>query len=68
MTDQPCAGCGQETRPGSARFVGRRTGVDPETGEQVVVCLSCVADRAVHRDRASDARLDTIVLGDTFNG
>ncbi len=65
--EQPCAACGRETRPGSALFAGRRSGVDRQTGAKVVLCASCVADRQTHGDRPSDSRLGTIELADTFN-
>ncbi len=67
MSDQACAGCGRDTGPGSSLFADRRTGVDRKTGERVLVCASCAADRATHGDRPSDSRLGTIELADTFN-
>jgi hypothetical protein len=62
---QPCAGCGRETAPGSSLFVGRRRGFDRRHGVDVVVCASCVAESEAHRAGGSGA-LSRLALADIF--
>ena len=65
MTAEPCAACDRETAPGSPLFGTRRRGFDRKTGNDVVVCASCVADVQTHGARGN-ARLSTLAIADIF--
>jgi hypothetical protein len=68
MPDDTCAGCGRETGPGSPLFADRRRANRRDTGEEVVMCASCVGDLEASGERFTNSRLGAFELSDMFRG
>ena len=55
MTEQPCAGCGRETRPGTALFSDRRTTL-LDNGTALHLCGDCNERAVSHYGRQPTQR------------